>query len=133
MDMSQRITREESIGSWRLWVGIMTGPLAWITQVALFPQLVEMGCARGVRHPGEIEGVSLDIVIAIGNGLLILSTVVAGILAYGCIGAIRSRGTKTGRSLWMARVGVMSSILFLIIIAMGVAPQWFFRVCETAP
>lgn len=133
MQMSERITREESLGSWRLWAGLMTGPLAWVAQVALFPQLVEWGCAEGVRNPGEIEGIPFEVVIGAGNAALILATVVAGFLAYGCSRAIRTSGPSSERPLWMARVGIMSSILFLIIIAMGAAPQLFFRACETAP
>lgn len=130
MDAAKRISRAEGLGSWRLWVGLLTGPAAWALQVLVNYSVEEIACAPATRQTGEIWGFSTETIILIVNVVLAAATVLAGILAYRCLREIGEGDDEAHRATWMARTGIMSSILFLIAIGLGFAPQWFLGVCE---
>lgn len=132
MDAAEKISRAEGRGSWRLWFGLLVGPAAWTTQIIVNYLVDEIACAPASTDPGRIWGVSSEMVILAVNIVLASATILAGVIAYRCLRATGSEVDTggAGRVVWMARVGIMSSVLFLIAIGLGFPPAWMLGSCE---
>lgn len=129
-----RTTRAERGGSGLLWVGTLTGPLAWSIHLVVNYNLEEIACAPATRRTGEIWGIGVESLMLGINLVLVSATAAAGVIAYRCWRRARdAQGEPAERAAWMGVAGVMVSVLFLIIIGMGFAPQFFLDVCERTP
>lgn len=131
VERSVQISREEGWQSRSLWFGVLTGPFAWAAQIIVLSVVGELNCASAVRDPGVLWGLRLEEAILIANVFLTVLTAAAGLVSYRCLRS--SASSPSGRAEWMARIGVMSSILFLIFILLGFAPQLFLSACEVGP
>lgn len=130
------ITKAERSGSARLWVGMLAGPVAWSLQILVGYNLEEIACRSGSTDR-LIAGADIETVIVWLTSSLIILTLAAGALAFGCLKRLRggdTRGNDTGatRAYWMARVGIISSAIFAFMLALGLLPSLFFPVCEPA-
>jgi hypothetical protein len=127
-------TRAERGGSGLLWVGTLTGPIAWSIHLVVNYNLEEIACAPATRRVGEIWGIGVETLMLGINVVLASATALAGVIAYRCWRRARGmQGESDERAAWMGIAGVMVSVLFLIIIGMGLAPQFFLDVCERTP
>lgn len=116
-----------------LWVGIVLPATAWMIQLFALYMLEDfIACTPGSRTPGVILGLGV-------RPLALLITVVLGgaTAAAGLVSLRIWRGTEAtgeeddpGRVRWMALAGMMSSILFLLIIVIKVAPPLLIDVCQ---
>lgn len=133
--MAQTIAAPERGSSRLLWVGVLTGPAAWSIQLLVNYNVEEFACAPATRDQGTVWGVGVETVVLFVTIVLALATVAAGILSFVCWRKnTRAEDTSPGEvSTWMAIVGMMSSILFLIIIVLGVAPPYFLETCRPGP
>lgn len=132
MTDAQEITRSETRGSSHLWFGLLTGPVAWSIQLGMNWYLAEVvACAPIAPEPGTVGGVSVGVLIAVVNALLLAISVGGGLVAHRCLCIHRSRGdTSTGgRAMWMARGGIINSVLFSVSIIVSYVPLGLLRAC----
>ena len=125
------ISRQESIGSLALWIAVLTGPLAWSAQLAVGYMIEDViACAPAAQQTGAVWGLTVPIWILLLNGVLLGATLAAGLLAYRCLRDLRDDDTTPGRrATWLARVGVINSILFALIIAVAFIPAVTLDAC----
>ena len=103
-----------------LWAGILGPPAAWAAQLLVAYSPVELLC--GPESSGDVWGMGL-------NAFGVITTVVAVVVTVVCgVAAERARRTLGGldaspavaRSTFMARLGVLSAIYFLLVILLTV-------------
>ena len=130
----EEITRVETVDTWKLWIGLLVGPLVWITHlVAGYSTEEWFACSPSTTTPGELLGMSVDlfiIIITVGAAAI---TVWAGLTALSCRRKLTADDEGSSRPLWMATVGVMNSALYLVLILGGTAPALLLTVCEKSP
>jgi hypothetical protein len=116
-----------------LWFAVLAAPSAWVLQLYVGAYLTDVVCRRGAGDSiGHVFGLSNTAFVAVLTAItaaIALVALVASIYAYRRLkDDDRSTG---GRALWMARVGVLDSVLFGILIVL-----MFFasaRLAECAP
>jgi len=129
-------TREVSGGPSQnllLWVGMVLPATAWMIQLFALYMLEDfISCTPGSRTPGVILG------LGVRPLALLITVVLGGTTAAAGLASLRIwRGTGAsaqeddpGRVRWMALAGMMSSILFLLIIVIKVVPPLLIGVCQ---
>jgi hypothetical protein len=132
---ARRISREEGLGSAGLWFGILGGPIAWVLHLLIGYSLEEwFACSPSATTRGEVLGMDV-------RSVTVLITIVFGtVAAAAALVALRylRRAPRPGdegpmRVRWMAVVGMMNSILYLLIILGGLGPAFILDVCEVSP
>ena len=132
--LGRRISRAESFGSWVLWAGVLTGPIAWAVQLVVGYGLEEIACAPAAQERGEIAGVGVEVIIVALGLVLLAATAASGLGALRCLRTAHADDETPGaRASWMAIAGVMTSILFVIVIGAGTAPPLLLDVCAPTP
>jgi hypothetical protein len=113
------------------WAGVLVGPIAWMAQLLLSWAVGEiLACGRAVVDPGRVLGIDANAVVAIMNAVLLALTAVAGIGSLVELRAIRrSDPTPGGRATWLATAGVMTSVLFVVLIATSFVPVALIEGC----
>jgi hypothetical protein len=116
------------------WFGVLGPPAAWSAQFLVSYNLADMvTCSRGGVRFLAVED-RLKPAIALVTGLSVVVAAVAGIVAYGCWRRLRDADhTPGGRAGWLAIAGIMSSVLFLILIVVGFLPLVFLPSCAQLP
>jgi hypothetical protein len=116
-----------------LWFAVLAGPSAWVLQLYVGAYLTDVVCRRGAGDSiGQVLGLSnttfVTVLTAITAGIALLA-LIASIYAYRRLKV--ADASTGGRALWMARVGILDSALFgILIILMFVASA---RLSECAP
>lgn len=116
----ETITRNETRGSARLWFGVLAGPVAWAIQLGVDWFLAEVvACSSSANPAGEIGSVPLYAVTATINAVLLAITAIAALVSARSLRMLRSHGDRTTgeRAEWMARSGLINSVVFMVIIA----------------
>jgi Zn-dependent protease len=117
------------IGTVGQWVGVVTGPIAWATHLLLSSEVEELGCASAVRELG-FDAESFIVAETLGLAAL---TLAAGVISYGHLRRVRRNdATPGGRATWIATAGVLTSIVFLVIILLGLLPPAFLESCRSS-
>ena len=114
------------------WIGVLTGPAAWGLELFWSWAIGEfIGCGRGNSMPGQVFTLSLGTFTALMNGVLLGLTILSGILSFVQLRSLRSRTDRTpaDRATWLAGAGVMTSILFSILIAASYVPVAMISGC----
>ena len=131
---AEAVTRREGRGSARLWFGVLAGPAAWAIQLTvnyLFEEWIS--CTPGSRTQGLILGISTKQWIVMVTAVLAFVTVVALVVSVASHRRLRSSDESTGRrALWMARVGIINSAIFLLPIVLAVMPTVLLQTCHSA-
>jgi hypothetical protein len=131
-EFARAITRAETRGSVLLWIGVLAGPLAWTVQLLVNYMLEEfISCTPGSQTPGEILGLGVESIILTVNVVLATATLAGGLVAFRCLRDVSDQQNSGGRARWMARAGVINSVIFLLIILVGFAPPVVLSVCRT--
>jgi hypothetical protein len=120
MSTPEAITRHETRESARLWFGLLTAPIAWAAQLGVDWFLAEVvACSPNASPPGEIGSVPIYTVTASLNALLLGVSALAGWMSWRSLRDIRQRGDGSAgrRAEWMARSGVINSVVFMVMIA----------------
>jgi hypothetical protein len=128
--MHSESRRQPSVGV--LWYSYLIGFSAWSVQLLLDYILVGLRCASGAD--------------AYSWAVTIISLVLAGLTAVGVIAGFRSwRQTQLdldaedgsdpsrGRAAMMAIGGLMSNVVFLVIILVSIIPNTFMDPCARIP
>jgi hypothetical protein len=109
-------------GNLMLWIGLLLGPSAWFLQLEMNYALVPWVCASGHKS-----------VLIIVSVLCLLLTVAAGLLSLTSLKIISSSKTPTvgsiARALFMARLGILMSSLFALVIIAQSIPNFILSPC----
>jgi hypothetical protein len=120
--MASSDVTERPRGSLRAWLGVFVPPGAWAAQLTGSWALGEViACAPANRMLGTLFGVHVNTVAGVLNAALLAISVLAGVGSFVEWRGHRSQGDTTPgqRATWLALAGVMSSILFSILIAVS--------------
>jgi hypothetical protein len=131
---SEEITRLESIKSWKLWFGVLAGPLIWLTHLIVGYSTEEwFACSPSSTHPGEMLGVGVHTFVVLITVIAAAIIAVSGLVAVSCRRQLASvAGTESVRARWMATVGVMNAVLYFLLI-IGASAPILLDVCERSP
>jgi hypothetical protein len=130
------ITQSETKGSIRLWFGILAGPIAWAAQIVVAPDLNEVLCYPGAgADRGEVLGIASETFLILFTALLALVTAAGFLSALSCTRKLAQveDGVAINRARWMARAGMLVSLLFFLGIVANFAPLLILSACGTAP
>ena len=113
------------------WTAVLTGPLAWATQLFANWMTGEvLACGQASRPRAEVYGLSVNAVATLITAALLLATVLAGVGAYLELRRVRASDVTTaGRATWVARAGVMSCAFFTVVIATSFVPVGLIEGC----
>jgi hypothetical protein len=131
VEQQKAITRAETRSSWRLWFGVLAGPLAWACQLLLVFGLPEgVVCTPGNRTAGQFFNTDVRAVIQITNAVATTITVLAFLVSYRCYRKLReSDDTPAQRARWLAMAGMFNSSLFVMLTAVKFASPLFLTPC----
>lgn len=125
------VTKRERGGSAALWIGVLTGPIAWSLQMLVGYNLEEIACRPGSGGDRLILGAGIGPIIVWMTIALIAITVGAGLLALRCLHRIEEIDEVAAtRARWMARVGLIVSGFFAFMLLLGMFAPFFFETCE---
>lgn len=117
-----------------LWIGIVLPATAWMIQLFALYMLEDfISCTPGSRTPGVILGVGVRPIALLITLVLGAATALAGLTSARIWRGIRAAGgdgDPAGRVRWMALAGMMSSVLFLLIMLVKVVPPLMIGVCQ---
>lgn len=110
-----------------LWFSLLGPPIAWAIQLVLSDGFSELGCRAGGFSTQALVLIAITVVTA-------AVSVLAGVLALRNVHALRRDGvereTSRQRIEFMAEGGVVSSVLFTLLIVMGgMVPRLILKVC----
>jgi hypothetical protein len=134
--LGKQAERSQGIPSAALWFGVLGGPAAWSAQVLLNYNAEDLvACSPATQVPATILGVSATVVVQLVNLVCALATLVAGIVAFIAWRRLKPRSSSSlaDRPEWMARAGIMVSILFFVMIGMGFAGPLLLETCQRSP
>jgi hypothetical protein len=117
------------------WLGLLTGPMAWAIQLFTSWGLAEVvACAPANRPTGIILGLEVNAFVGIVNAVLLALTLLAGVGSYVELRRVRGRpdATPGERATWLAGAGVMTSVLFVVVIAVSFVPVGSIGPCQEA-
>ena len=116
-----------------LWFAVLAAPTAWVLQLYVGAYLTDVFCRRGAGDSlGEIFGLSNTAFVTVLTALTAVVAVAALAVSIYAYRRLKREDRSTGgRALWMARVGVLDSALFgMLIVLMFIASS---RLAECAP
>jgi hypothetical protein len=107
-----------------LWTGLLLAPLAWLLNISAGYALVPRACATGNHLPGHLVHL-VCLLLALGGALV----------AWRLWQAIGSRwpedeGGPAARSRFMAATGVLTSLLFALVIVAQWVPSFMISPCQ---
>ncbi len=114
-----------------LWFGVFGGPAAWLVHVVAGYVLEDTACSPA-SSSDAILGVGIVPLYTGMTVALALVTAAAGVTAYRCLRRVRDAGDTVAeqRARWMARAGIIVSVLFFVIITFAFASFVILSVCE---
>ena len=119
-----------------LWFGLLGAPAAWVIQLTVNYSLEEwFACAPSTSAEGLVLGTSVPTMAIVVSVALTIVAITAGLAAVNCyrrLTSVEGNGAAT-RALWMARAGIMNSVLYLILIVASFGPPLLLDVCELSP
>lgn len=133
---AEDISRRESTGSFLLWFGLLGAPLAWVTQLLVNYSFEEwFACSPAAAERGEVAGLSVTTAALLVTALLTAVALAAGAVSLRCLRRIpRSEDSATsGRARWMARAGIMNSVLYTVALFVSFAPPLVLEICRSSP
>ena len=102
----------------KLWIGILAGPAAWVTQLALMYPIAQLTCHAGFapQHPGTLHAISAGALVAI---------------AIGSVPSWQLRAEPSEpRIRFMARLGLLMCLLFALVVIATWVPPFIIYKCE---
>lgn len=119
----------EGPSSLALWAGVAVGPLAWVAQLVLDWGLSEVvACAPATEPPPTVLGVPLQTTLVVLTATLFALTVASGLGAWRYMRGRADTGMPAVEQ-FLASAGIMTSVLFAIVIAAGFLPIYLSEGC----
>jgi hypothetical protein len=116
-----------------LWFAVLAGPSAWVLQLYAGAYLTDVLCRRGAGDSiGQVLGLSNTTFVTVLTSITAAVALVALGASVYAYRRLRTDDASTGgRALWMARIGILDSALFgVLIVLMYIASA---RLAECAP
>jgi hypothetical protein len=130
--VASSIVEPKSKGSFSLWFAVAAPPLLWITQLGVAGELPEVACSRGFE-PNNVMGLGIRTFLVIVSAVLALPVVAAVLMSFRnmrVLGSIENRQPREERGYFMALVGFVASLFFLLIIVVSAVGIPFFGLCQ---
>jgi hypothetical protein len=130
--MASSIVRPKSKGSFTLWFAVAAPPLLWITQLGVGGELPEVACSRGFA-PDNLLGMNIPTFLVIASVALALPVVAAAAMSFlnlRSLGAIEDRNDREERGYFMALLGLVASLFFLLMMVVSVVAMFIFDLCQ---
>jgi hypothetical protein len=130
--MESSIVQPKSKGSFMLWFAVAAPPLLWLTQLGVGGELPEVACSPGFA-PNNLMGMSIPTFLGIASAVLAVPVVAAVVMSFWAVrrlGAIENRNEREDRGYFMALLGLVSSLLFLLLMAVSTVSIFFFELCQ---
>jgi hypothetical protein len=130
--MASSIVRPKSKGSFTLWFAVVAPPLLWIAQLAVGGELPEVACSKGYA-PDNLLGFGIRTFLVIASGVLALPVVASALMSLRnmrVLGAIESRDHREERGYFMALLGLVSSLFFLMLMIVSAVAVFYFALCQ---
>lgn len=130
--MASSIVQPKSKGSFTLWFAVLAPPLLWITQLGVGGELPELACASGYE-PNNVMGLGIRTflgIMSVAMAVLVVAAVVMSWLNLQALRAIDRRDEREERGYFMALVGFVSSLFFLLLISVSGVAIFFLAVCQ---
>jgi hypothetical protein len=126
--MAQQTTPAEGPASFRMWAGVVVGPIAWVLQLILDWGLSEVvACAPATTAPPTLLGVPLLTALLILTSVLLAATIASGVGASSHLRGLGAEASSAER--FLSKAGVMTAILFGIVITAGFFPIYLTKGC----
>ena len=130
--MASSIVQPKSKGSFTLWFAVAAPPLLWITQLAVGGELPEVACSRGYA-PNNLLGLGIRTFLMIASAVLVLPVVASTLMSLRnmrVLGAIQNRDHREERGYFMALLGLVSSLFFLLLMVLSAIAVLVFGLCQ---
>jgi hypothetical protein len=130
--MASSIVQPKSRGSFTLWFAVVAPPLLWITQLAVGGELPEVACSPGYA-PNNLLGLGIRTFLLIASAVLVLPVVASTVMSLRnmrALGAIKNRNHREERGYFMALLGLVSSLFFLLLMVVGAVAVLVFGLCQ---
>ena len=103
----------------KLWAGILAGPGAWMAQLALSYPIAQLTCHSGFapQHPGTIHAIAIAALVTIAIGVFVSWP-------------LRSAPASEQRVRFMADLGLLMCVLFMLVVIATWLPPFFISNCE---
>ena len=114
------MSERRSPGTVLLWFAVLAGPTAWVLQLYVGTYLTDVFCRRGAGDSiGEVFGLSNTSFVTVLTSITAAVAVVALVVSVYAYRKLKVEDRSTGgRALWMARIGVLDSALFGLLIVL---------------
>jgi len=116
------------------WFGVLGPAAAWSAQFLLTYNLADAGsCSPG--SPAVLTGnARVKLVLVVATVLAAAVAAAAGLVSYTCWRRLRTGDPTTGgRAQWLALAGILSGVLFLLMILASFLPLGFLTACVRQP
>ena len=101
----------------KLWTGILAGPMAWVAQLGVMYPIAQLTCHSGFppQHPAALH--------AISAGALMVIALAARLPQ-------QLRGDAEQRVRFMARLGLLTCLVFALVVVATWVPPFILHTCE---
>lgn len=132
--MTDVTTKEAPRGAVALWFGALGAPLAWFAMLYVNYGLEEViACSPGARPMGEIWGLGLRPFVLLVNGGLFAVAVAALLVSVVWYRRLRDDASVGRVGRWMALAGIINSVTFGLVLAVGFVPPLILGTCRVTP
>ncbi len=114
-----RQRQQESASLVVLWYGVLVGPGAWALDEGLSYAITQHACSTGQYYILHVISVICFLLAATG--------IAAGALERM---AAQKAGSVRDRSLFMAHLGIVTSLTFALVIVALAVPRWILTPCD---
>jgi fumarate reductase subunit D len=111
----------------RLWVGLLAPPTAWVLQLLVSYPLAQLSCqaGKGHQHLLTMQVIALGALLVIGYG---------AVTAWHALRSAHDASSDGGRSIdrarFMAGLGVLTAMLFTVLVIATAIPTWILHACQ---
>jgi hypothetical protein len=130
--VASSIVQPKSKGSFALWFAVVAPPLLWITQLSVGGELPEVACSSGYE-PNNMLGMSIPAFLVAASVVLALPVVASVAMSFRnmrSLGAIEHREDREERGYFMALVGFVASLFFLLMMVVSVMAMFILELCQ---
>ncbi len=127
-----------TLGTARVWIGMIGSPAIWGIHFMLVWALVEGGCFVGVGDQRILGVNAVQVTVLVATVIALLLTAAAGIVAYGNwqharaippgAGMIAVRAAE--RTNFLALVGLAFTVIFFVVIVFTALPVFVLPPCD---
>lgn len=127
-----------TLGSARVWIGMIGSPAVWGIHFMLVWALVEGGCAVGIGDQRLLGANAVQVTVLVATLIALLLTAASGVIAYGNwqrartinLGADMIAARAAERTNFLAVVGLAFTVIFFVVIVFTALPVFVLPPCD---